>query len=579
MLNKIFSVNGVRIEASDETFEIKALGESLTGGAKPYFHLSIENVGEYEPTGMRAEIVTDDENLLSVLHTSDDGIVYLRTDFLKENNDMRISNTLGIKWPDTPERTYLKLDWLNALDLKDGTVRYPSLIVPKKDGRNAMQNHDTYTMPLTLMKNDGKGVAFCFEIPAAALTWDRLLNRQIKNVRTRADLDRLTLTPRVDAIPALVTDILVSSFVGGWRECWDGIRTRARKNMDFSQYKREDLSWVRSCVVNHFAFVYGKECFDFDKQRFDMKRLLDDGNEFGGYDTVVVWHQYPRLGLDERSQWDFFDQFPGGLEALAEGVAYAHEKGTRVLLPFKPWDHDPHDTDADTLEKLCRILKITNADGIFFDTMNSVPATFRKAVDAIRPGIVFMTEKFPQTRRDVEMLTSCWDQYWTDWEMPETPSFRYLFPEHGTSMTSRWHVGVQKDNMIKRAIFNGTGIVIWQDVFGAWLPFDKKQKATIKKWKKTYLSFRDCFEGSAYPLMPTLQTGIFMNRFEGNGRIVVSLYNDTPNVYEGVIADIGDYAVSTCVFGECDAKIENGRLVGKLKPEEVYLVELKEGND
>ena len=38
---------------------------------------------------------------------------------------------------------------------------------------------------------------------------------------------------------------------------------------------------------------------------------------------------------------------------------------------------------------------------------------------------------------------------------------------------------IDKDSIIKRAAFNGTGLVIWQDVFGCWLPFSKKQKQLI----------------------------------------------------------------------------------------------------
>ncbi len=63
-------------------------------------------------------------------------------------------------------------------------------------------------------------------------------------------------------------------------------------------------------------------------------------------------------------------------------------------------------------------------------------------------------------------------------------------------------MGAQKDNEIKRAMFNGCGLVIWQDVFGAWLPFDAAQKERIRVWKSLYGAYRDCFQGVATPCCP-----------------------------------------------------------------------------
>lgn len=570
----VFCTKDVKINAKHDAFQLIALGTDITAGYKPFFHLEIENVGNYDSSNTVARVITADENLLSVMHTSDDGIAAVRIDFTKDPEGLRISCTVSIRWPDTPQRTRLKLDWLNAFAMDGADIRYPSMTQARRDGADAMQHHETFPMPLTMLKEDGSGIAVYFDIPAAGLGWDRLRNQQINRVDSREALDKLWLNIRVDAIPALVADVLIQPFNGGWKACFENIRRHAHINLDEEQYCRQDLEWIRSRVLNHFAFVYSDECYDFVKQRFDMQRLLDQGEAFGGYDTVLIWHQYPRLGLDERSQWDFFEQFPGGLEALREAVEYAHSRGTRVLLPFKPWDHSPEDDDTDTVRKLCHVMAATDADGLFFDTMNSVPASFRKAVDSIRPGIVFMTEITPQDRRSIEMLTSSWDQYWTDWEIPEAPLFRYLFPEHATSMIARWHVGVQKDNEIKRAIFNGTGLVIWQDIFGAWLPFDAKQKRQISEWKKVYLAYRDCFEGNAVPLVPTAQKGIYMNLFEGNGHAVAALYNDTDHPVKGLIARNTGYTRCGCIMNDSNAEMENGDLYAELESGVVYLLEL-----
>ncbi len=58
--------------------------------------------------------------------------------------------------------------------------------------------------------------------------------------------------------------------------------------------------------------------------------------------------------------------------------------------------------------------------------------------------------------------------------MPGTFILRYLLPENNAPMIFRRKIIGVKDLMIKRAIFNGTGIVIWQDIFGAWLPYSSE---------------------------------------------------------------------------------------------------------
>lgn len=68
--------------------------------------------------------------------------------------------------------------------------------------------------------------------------------------------------------------------------------------------------------------------------------------------------------------------------------------------------------------------------------------------------------------------------------------------EHFSPIISRWHVGIRKDLHIKRAIFNSTGILIWQDVFGSWLPYNKLQQAAIKKWKHIWREHKANYQSS-----------------------------------------------------------------------------------
>ena len=58
--------------------------------------------------------------------------------------------------------------------------------------------------------------------------------------------------------------------------------------------------------------------YDSKTGRYTVSAFLDrERHEFGGYDSIVLWHAYPRIGLDDRNQFDFYRDMPGGLLRIA----------------------------------------------------------------------------------------------------------------------------------------------------------------------------------------------------------------------------------------------------------------------
>ena len=91
--------------------------------------------------------------------------------------------------------------------------------------------------------------------------------------------------------------------------------------------------------------------------------------------------------------------------------------------------------------------------------MSDVPPQFRIEADRVRPGCVFCTELVPDNAQALELLTGSWQQ--TAPRPYQTPLLRYVFPEHRSHYISRWSIDAERDDMLKKAVMNGSGLVIW----------------------------------------------------------------------------------------------------------------------
>jgi hypothetical protein len=325
------------------------------------------------------------------------------------------------------------------------------------------------------------------------------------------------------------------------------------------------------------VFLYGKEGFDHEKQKIDVEGLLKQGEEFGGYDTVTIWNQYPRLGIDARTQWDFYDDFPGGRMALKEAVQKFHDKGVAVFLPYIPWDRGNDETTNSMGNEFARIIADTGADGYQLDTMRDLPFSYRKNLDEVRPGLVLTSQHHPLKKHPVEFITTSWDEFWRFDPMPEVDVFRFMCPRHIAPVISRWLRVEDKTALIKRCEFGAAPIVIWQDIFGRWMPFSDDQKKRIKLWKSAYLKYRYIYQGGhPIPLLPTRTRNVYCNLFVSDdvGDRIYSFYNDDEksSTVENFSIQGESVSAAEVVHGDGKASLIKNALTARIAPKEVLHV-------
>src|SRR5271157_4048504 len=79
-----------------------------------------------------------------------------------------------------------------------------------------------------------------------------------------------------------------------WRE-----ETRARLQYNDVLYRCPESAWSASNYACCFLMMYDETFYDCHGRRYTVETILRHGErEFGGYDSVMLWHAYPRIGVD-----------------------------------------------------------------------------------------------------------------------------------------------------------------------------------------------------------------------------------------------------------------------------------------
>ena len=163
-----------------------------------------------------------------------------------------------------------------------------------------------------------------------------------------------------------------------WRES-----TRALLNFDPSLYEAPEFAWIAKTFNLGFLMLCDQLFFD---EEYQLESFLEHGKrEFGGYDALIFWHAYPRIGFDDRNQFDFYREMPGGLPRLRQLVDECHARGVRVYIDYNPWDTGTRRVDMSDIDALVELVREIDADAIFLDTMSSAAAGLRERLDAVRP--------------------------------------------------------------------------------------------------------------------------------------------------------------------------------------------------
>ena len=164
------------------------------------------------------------------------------------------------------------------------------------------------------------------------------------------------------------------------------------QEFDNHLYERSDLQWIRQDYLAVLQFAWDQDFYSGDLGSYDPFRKFFHRFDHlhGGYDIYGIWQGWPRLGLDQRNQWDLFRDLPGGIDSLRNISRYCKDNQAAFFISYNPWDESTRKVDH--LEALSEIIGETGADGVVLDTRGSSGAALQEAADKAKKGVVMYSE-------------------------------------------------------------------------------------------------------------------------------------------------------------------------------------------
>ena len=223
------------------------------------------------------------------------------------------------------------------------------------------------------------------------------LARRMQTVGGLKQRYQTLLPPKAKVKYKMYADI----FRGDWQ---NGLRMMFRdkylfdlKTFDNSLYERSDLAWIKESYLMILQMAWDREFYDRTTGKYNFADVLRKGNSlFGNIDVFAIWPTWPRLGLDQRNQWDLYRDLPGGTAQLRNFARLSHQNNTRFFIAYNPWDNSTRTEDH--YKGMARLISEIDADGVVLDTRGSSSSELQAAADSVKKGVVMYSEGMAITK-------------------------------------------------------------------------------------------------------------------------------------------------------------------------------------
>ncbi len=303
------------------------------------------------------------------------------------------------------------------------------------------------------------------------------------------------------------------------------LKMHSQLKYDGSAYQNKNFEWTQRNFSCYFLMLYDLHVFDHHAMQYTVDKIINRGKDkFGGYDSVVLWHAYPRIGLDERNQYDYYRDMPGGLPGLKKVVEQFHEQGVKVFIAYYPWDKATRRESKTDPELLAGILEAIDGDGIFLDTMKAAGGEFTQQMDGFRQKGIALESELALDIDQIAQHHLSWAQWFNDRFVPGVLRNKWFEPRHMQHQIARWNDDHSTE--LQMAWMNGSGMMVWENVFGQWMKWKQRDQMTLKRMLPIQRMYWKIFCSNRWtPLVPTTQYGVFASLWEDDDLRIWTLIN------------------------------------------------------
>jgi sulfatase modifying factor 1 len=347
-----------------------------------------------------------------------------------------------------------------------------------------------------------------------------------------------------------------------WRDALARWREQARGGYDGSAYER--VTWTQSCFAVALVWLWDELLYDHAAGRFTPDRFCAESErEFGGFDGIVLWHAYPVIGIDEGNQFDWYRQVPGIRELVADFQA----RGIRVFVNYNPWDVGTRREPVGDAEAVGQIVKELGVDGVFLDTMKEAQPELRAAVG---PDVAFEGESTLPLARICDHHLS-WAQWFADSTVPGVIRSKWFEQRHMLHHTRRWNRDHREE--LHSAWLNGVGMLVWENVFGAWVGWNERDKALLRAMLPVQRRYAQLLAHGEWTPLAFGDGDVFASRWS-DGETELWAYANRGGAYRlgeatipaGGIASVANGELLVVAGGEEDASFPAREAVRVLAP-------------
>ena len=317
-----------------------------------------------------------------------------------------------------------------------------------------------------------------------------------------------------------------------WRQEIRAWRDSALSQMKYrgENYEKPQYQWAASAYSTLFLMANDLHLYDQNGD-FDIQSYLKKYEEnYGGVDVVVLWPTYPQLGFDNRNQYAFYRNLPGGVAGLKKLCQALHQMGKKLMIAYNPWDNIARMEGKTDEDELLDLLRETGADGVFLDTISNFEGFFQQMQGA-NPGAVFQSE-IPISPAALEQVHQSWlelgwSQQYKNLEFTEVPSVvrnRWLEQRHLIYRLSRF--SHEQSILLQNAWINGCGVVIWENVFGTVNELNPRDRSMLQAMLPLLRRYTNFFTAGEWtPLFPVRLNRVYASQWQWASQKLWTLIN------------------------------------------------------